>query len=197
MDHGNTLNKICTLCLADISKETTKSNNYCDKCFNEKFQELNDYEKSQTELFPEIDQITEKIYLGNYDGARDLERLQNLSVSHIMVCGTFLNIHFSDNFVYKQFELEDSYNQDISQHFVEAIKFIENSDKIYVHCFAGISRSAAIVIAYLMWKEKLSAFECKMRVQKKRKSINPNYKFMEQLEKFEAFLKLKNYLILD
>ena len=36
---------------------------------------------------------------------------------------------------------------------VESIKFIDESDKVLVHCLGGISRSAAIVIAYFMWKD--------------------------------------------
>ena len=54
----------------------------------------------------------------------------------------------------------DNLNYNISQHFEEAYQFIDdNLEKklnVLVNCHAGVSRSAAIVIAYIMKKKGFS-----------------------------------------
>lgn len=59
-----------------------------------------------------------------------------------------------------------------------------------VHCFAGISRSATIVIAYLMhhfdWKLE-RAFSI---VKALRKQVKPNEGFLRQLKEFESMQRL-------
>lgn len=54
-----------------------------------------------------------------------------------------------------------------------------------VHCQAGISRSATIVIAYCMWKEHLSADAATAVVAAARNVIWPNMGFKTQLQEFE------------
>lgn len=54
-----------------------------------------------------------------------------------------------------------------------------------VHCQAGISRSASFVIAYCMWKERLSADAATAVVAAARSAIFPNMGFKTQLREFE------------
>ena len=61
-----------------------------------------------------------------------------------------------------------------------------------MHCAAGVSRSASIVIAYIMWDKKMSFEEAFEFVESKRK-IGPNNGFIEQLKLFEKELIEKNY----
>jgi protein-tyrosine phosphatase len=61
----------------------------------------------------------------------------------------------------------------------------------------GISRSASIVVAYLMYKNKMSYDEAFDEVKNKRSVISPNIGFQEQLKKFEKILKDNNYVIPD
>jgi protein-tyrosine phosphatase len=84
---------------------------------------------------------------------------------------------------------------DASKHFDAAYAFIEegrSSDgAVLVHCAAGASRSATIVIAYLMRKRNWSfeaAFAC---VRKIRLLVNPNVNFVQQLVDFEDTLSIK------
>lgn len=65
---------------------------------------------------------------------------------------------------------------------------IKNGKQVVVNCFAGISRSATIVIAYLMYKNKLSVQEAISFVRTKRPFINPNYGFVCQLYQLQDSL---------
>jgi hypothetical protein len=56
---------------------------------------------------------------------------------------------------------------------------------VLVHCQAGISRSASFVIAYCMWKERLSADAATAVVSAARSAIFPNMGFKTQLREFE------------
>ena len=58
---------------------------------------------------------------------------------------------------------------------------------------AGVSRSASIVIAYLLWKERKSYNETYFYVKNKRRYIGPNQGFVNQLKYFEQKLKENNY----
>ncbi len=61
----------------------------------------------------------------------------------------------------------------------------------------GISRSASVVIAYIMYKNKMKFKEAYDFVHKKRNVISPNMGFQEQLEKFEKILIENNYNLPD
>ena len=59
-----------------------------------------------------------------------------------------------------------------------------NSGKVFIHCKAGVSRSATITIAYLMKKYKLTYEEALMYVRSKRSIICPNAGFVKQLKHY-------------
>lgn len=56
-----------------------------------------------------------------------------------------------------------------------------NDGRIHVHCNAGVSRSAAVVIGYLMRAEGLSYAESLSRIRAKRPCCRPNDGFVKQL----------------
>jgi predicted protein tyrosine phosphatase len=84
--------------------------------------------------------------------------------------------------------IPDSQNINIHKYFDQTYDFIDNvikkGGKIVVHCFAGMSRSASVVIAYLIRKYKLDYQTAYEIVSDKRPIINPNEGFVKQLRKF-------------
>ena len=68
----------------------------------------------------------------------------------------------------------------LMKHFPEAIKFIKEgmaNGGVFVHCYAGISRSASCVIAYLMSEHNMTFYEATSYVRKRRHIIFPNIGF--------------------
>jgi protein-tyrosine phosphatase len=153
--------------------------------------------ESKDDEYKEIDQITEKIFLGNMDAAWDKELLKSYKITHVLVCAKHLDQHHPDDFIYKQFHIMDAPSENILQYFDSANEFIESAGKVFVHCMAGVSRSASFVIAYLMWKEKFEFNTAYQLVKSKRHIIYPNVGFVRQLKTFETYLKSKDSFIKD
>ena len=96
-------------------------------------------------------------------------------------------------FIHKRIDITDYGIENIIQYFGECLKIILGEEKILVHCMAGASRSATIVIAYLMWIKKMKFDEALNFVISKRPIVDPNDGFREQLKIFEKLLENNNY----
>ena len=72
----------------------------------------------------------------------------------------------------KTISARDTLDYPISIHFEESCDFIEEMRKknknVLVHCHAGVSRSASLIIAYLMQKNMWSLNQTLQFVKKKR-----------------------------
>ena len=65
--------------------------------------------------------------------------------------------------------------------FDEICEIIDRDDVVLVNCVAGISRSATVVIAYMMRKNSLRLKDAFLEVYTKRPLICPNKRFMQYL----------------
>ena len=72
---------------------------------------------------------------------------------------------------------------------VDSVKLCGGS--VLIHCYAGISRSATVCLAYLMKSEHMRLEEAFEFVRKLRGVISPNLAFMMQLSKYEVELQQK------
>lgn len=93
-------------------------------------------------------------------------------------------------------DIVDAPSVDIREYFKESFIFIDecvnNNGRILVHCFAGMSRSVAIVTAYLMKKYNMCAVSALTLVRSKRKQANPNAGFIVQLLRFQKYLGISS-----
>ena len=142
----------------------------------------------------DINQITDTIYLGNIDAAFNIKKLKKLGIKKVLTVMSAFGNHYSESqFVHKSIDVTDDFNSNLIRHFKECLLFIDGNDKVFVHCAAGMSRSPTVVIAYLMWKRRLSLNDAINFVKKKRPEISPNLSFMKQLQMFQELLREKNY----
>ena len=142
----------------------------------------------------DINKITDTIYLGNMDAAFNIKKLKNLGIRKVLTVMSAFGNHYPENtFIHKTIDITDDYNSNIIRYFKDCLLFIDGYDKVFVHCAAGMSRSPTVVIAYLMWKQKLSLNNAIKFVKNKRPEISPNLNFMRQLQLFQELLIKKDY----
>ena len=143
----------------------------------------------------DMDKITDNIYLGNYIASHNADYLRQLGITKVLSMMDYGAPNYSNGPYFKQkiINIVDSPTQNIIQHFGECLNFIRGNDKILVHCMFGSSRSATIVIAYLMWSQRITYEQALNVVRSKRFCINPNDGFKNQLKLFEKLLKENNY----
>ena len=138
-------------------------------------------------------EILPNLFLGDRIGATDVETIQKFNFSHILS----LDMESIPDQVQQQcpnlktklVRILDLETENILDFFEEAHEFIddaiENKTKVLVHCVHGVSRSATIVISYLMKHLKTSLNSAFTKVKEKRSCICPNRGFWQQLKLYE------------
>ncbi|GCC26743.1 dual specificity protein phosphatase 10 [Chiloscyllium punctatum] len=142
----------------------------------------------------ELTPILPFLFLGNEQDAQDIEKMQRMNVGYIINVTTHLPLYHYEKgiFRYKRLPATDSNKQNLRQYFEEAFEFIEEAHQcgkgLLIHCQAGVSRSATVVIAYLMKHTRMTMTDAYKFVKGKRPIISPNLNFMGQLLEFEEDL---------
>lgn len=134
-------------------------------------------------------EIEPGLFLGNCTMAADFESLKSKGISHIINCTTDMTCHHADAFTYLCLPLEDSPGNVLTPYLSRAIAFIKNglaSDgKIFIHCEQGISRSASVMVAYLMNKHRAGGYAGALKtIQLIYPKANPNFWFKKELMDF-------------
>ncbi|XP_050462164.1 dual specificity protein phosphatase 19 [Cataglyphis hispanica] len=128
------------------------------------------------------------LYLSSQDPAVCIDILKKYEIRHILSIGVAINISERfDDIRYHTCDLLDLPESNIIPLLKRCVHIIHATRKenILVHCNAGVSRSPAIVIAYLMIYKKLSYDEAYNKVKKARGCIRPNDGFVKQLHSIE------------
>ena len=79
--------------------------------------------------------------------------------------------------------------EDLLSHFEESNAFIADclakEGAVLIHCYRGRSRSATVMVAFLMQKHGYSAERALAKVRNRREIIQPHDSFLAQLKLFE------------
>ena len=131
--------------------------------------------------------IVSNLYLGSSFNAYDLEILKKLNINVIINVTKEMGNFHQDNLklTYYKYPIYDDNNDDISDILTESCEIIDyhlnTNDIILVHCYMGASRSASVVINYLMFKLNLNYKSALAYVKEKRPIINLSEKFNQTL----------------
>ncbi|CAF1290280.1 unnamed protein product [Adineta steineri] len=134
--------------------------------------------------------VIDGLYIGSQDAASNLPCLNECKITHILNVATGIQNAFPHQYNYLDIELLDVPETNISKVFTQTNKFIEQAladhGCVLVHCNAGISRSASIVLAYLIGIHRMQYEEAYQLLKKARVNIRPNDGFVRQLNEYAA-----------
>ena len=148
---------------------------------------------------PDFSEIVEGLFIGDvYAAIGDYRTLEEdvLDILKIdVVISALTEDEYEDHMirsadfigrVWHRFIIEDDKDENITAYCNTAHTIIsralQKKKKVMVHCKAGMSRSAALVIAYLMIEHKWQYEEAYLHVKNKRAIIAPNEGFVRQLQ---------------
>lgn len=132
------------------------------------------------------------LFIGPIGAARNLESLQKSGITYVLNASPVIPCFHKKYLRYKKVFVYDDPDEDLSRYFDESNKFIHKARKkggVLVHCFAGQSRSATLVAAYLISCEGLDASAALNLIRKTRPSVQPNTGFMRQLRTYSQDLQ--------
>jgi len=142
--------------------------------------------------------IYNKLFLGDMFNANNEKELLEKNITCVICVAEDITIRLNEpNIKIYTYNLQDTYDCDISLYFDEIGALIESEKTVLVNCAAGISRSSTIVIAYLMKYHGLKLKEALVGVRDKRNIICPNKRFLKYLYEYERKIFGKNEIEWD
>jgi protein-tyrosine phosphatase len=145
------------------------------------------------------------LYLGGMQTAEDRRALADLNITRIVnMTSEHINPFMNDSSLrYLHFPIDDKPDTQIEQFFDPCFLFIDEAKReqkrCLVHCAMGISRSATIVLYYVMRSQRLPLKHAYDVVSAMRPYINPNVGFLRQLQNAEEALgfQVKTEIVTD
>ncbi|XP_067378031.1 dual specificity phosphatase 29-like isoform X3 [Channa argus] len=154
-----------------------------------------------------VNQVWPNLYIGNEVAARDMGTLHSLGITHIVNAahrshnpssGSYLFVNTGPRFYrdmavdYYGVEADDAIDFILSPFFYPTARYIRAAlamgGRVFVHCLMGVSRSATLVLAFLMIVEGLRLQEAVAAVRPHR-DICPNPGFLQQLRSLDMGLE--------
>lgn len=144
----------------------------------------------------DINQVTDLLYIGS---KKAREYIEEYKIECVISLGNSfdrnLYTEINANIEEIPISIDDVGGANIIKEIHKCNKILDRlkseNKKCLIHCFGGISRSATIVIGYLMYSEKLTAVDAYNKLKKIRPFINPNNGFWSKLSnEYEKYLKI-------
>ena len=137
--------------------------------------------------------VMPSLLLGSGYGSRDKKVVNFYGITHVLNMSRVVPYDpFDQRLTTLKINAEDKKDYNLMQHFEEAHQFIDEAilsgGRCLVHCSAGISRSATIVISYLMSRFNMSLYDAYNHVLFRRSRLMPNKSFISQLIQYEQEL---------
>jgi len=139
-------------------------------------------------------QILPFLFLGSYWNAQDPEMIKQSQLSHVLTVAAECNQVVHEGVKVVRLIVADWVAEHANQYaiFEEAFQIIDEvkqeNKAILVHCMRGRSRSASIVIGYLMTRNKWTLQQAYGFVKSLRPLVGPHQRLKAQLYEYEIHL---------
>lgn len=132
------------------------------------------------------DRVDANVLIGGYIPASDPDFIRREGITRIIkMTGDDSGYQYHYGVTYFVFPALDDPGYDIRGDAVAAVQAIvgglEDDEQILVHCHAGVSRSATVVLLYLMAVRGLGLDEALTHLRRVRPVVAPNVGFMSTL----------------
>jgi hypothetical protein len=167
--------------------------------------ELYEDENNSTRIYPassyyneyktfygEPTHVIDNIYLGSAFNAATYDTLKKFDIKVIMNATTEISNYYPKEFTYIRYQLYDNNKHSIKKYLEKSFNDIQlhqqqTQGNILIHCFMGASRSASIVLYYLMKTQKhsdgkpFSFDDAVTYLKEKRITVNPTFRLTKDL----------------
>ena len=128
--------------------------------------------------------VSRKLFLSDVVIAEKKWYLRKVGVTHVVNASQEADA-FPHEYKYLHIDIADNEDADMARYFVKCNAFIADAiaegGVVLVHCRAGISRSATLVIAFLCGRRNMTLKDAVCWVRERRPIIWPNDGFLKQL----------------
>ena len=136
------------------------------------------------------DEILPGLFLSGVDVALDEILLRKNHIQAVCICcRPSEGPDRKDGLPFYRVDVVDSSREPVELFFQEAVEFVSahrSADEgVLVHCRSGVSRSATIVLAYLLTEAGMPLLDAFHLVRSKRPVVTPNIGFMRKLIELE------------
>lgn len=148
------------------------------------------YVATGAQIFTSIPQrALANLFIGDMTVGANRASLEHHNITHVLMALQSEPPPYPEAFTYKVVAIDDDEDTNLLELLPECCAFIEEGmaqGGVLVHCAAGISRSATVVLAYMMQRLGISFHVALERLRRVRSVVSPNRGFVEQLMLWEA-----------
>jgi len=142
-----------------------------------------------TSLGLEPTEIIPGIYLGNAYNANNFSRLNYYKIKTIINVTKEIPNAFDGYFEYYRIPINDDSENHIIEYINKVLDFLNNKtidedNAVLIHCYMGSSRSASIVLIYLILKHNYDLENALKMIKIKRPIVNINNNFIEDIKEY-------------
>ncbi|KAG7333963.1 hypothetical protein KOW79_002370 [Hemibagrus wyckioides] len=184
------------------SPKNTKENCISSQCDSPTVEQLEEILHGGQLSCNHVDEVWPSLFLGDMYMSHDRYGLWRLGITHVLnaahgkMCCKGSDDFYGTTVQYYGVAANDLPTFDISPFFYPSAQYIHQAlcthgAKVFVHCAVGVSRSAALVLAYLMIYRNYTLVDAILKVKEKR-WIFPNRGFLKHLINLDSELKSKS-----